>query len=100
MFNRKPAETPHALDETIASLISEIQESVSGSEQHTTMVSSLKTLMELRNADIATAKPATITPDAIVTVAGNLLGIGLILGFEKAHVITSKSLSFVPKVKI
>jgi hypothetical protein len=98
VFNRKPAVEVHELDETITSVISEISGLEAGTEQYTAAAGSLKVLIEARAVDKATAKPK-ISPDAIMTVAGNLLGIGLILGFEKANVITTKSLSFVPKVK-
>jgi hypothetical protein len=59
----------------------------------------IKTLMEARTADKAGAKQDSVSPDMIASIAGTLLSIGLILGFEKANVITSKSLSFVPKIK-
>jgi hypothetical protein len=100
VFNRTRKPELHALDSNIASLILEIEKEESGTEKHTTMVASLRTLMELRNADKALVGANRISPDAIAAVAGNLLSIGLILGFEKAHVLTSKSLSFVPKAKI
>lgn len=44
-------------------------------------------------------KSSHVSPDAIIAVAGNLLGIGLILQHERLHVVTSKALSFVMKTK-
>jgi len=41
-----------------------------------------------------------VSPDTIAVVMGNLLGIGLILGFEKANVITSKALGFIIKGRV
>lgn len=41
-----------------------------------------------------------ISPDTVFATLGNLAGIGLILGYEHAHVITSKALSFVTKTRI
>lgn len=41
-----------------------------------------------------------ISPDTIAVIAGNLLGIGLILVFEEKHVITSKALGFVLKGRV
>lgn len=41
-----------------------------------------------------------ISPDTIAIIAGNLLGIGLILGFEKANVITTKALGFIIKGRV
>jgi hypothetical protein len=40
-----------------------------------------------------------VSADAIVTAAASLGGIALILGFERAHVITTKALGFVAKLK-
>lgn len=100
MFTRKSKDKTHALDETIADVISEIKDADAGSEQQSALVVSLETLMTLRIADKASAKYPVITPDAIASIAANLLGIGLILGFEKANVITSKGLNFVPKINV
>ncbi len=41
-----------------------------------------------------------ISPDTMLVVGGNLLGILLILGYEKADIITSKAMSFVLKGKV
>lgn len=40
-----------------------------------------------------------VNPDTVLTIAGNLLGILLILNFEKIGYISSKALSFVLKPK-
>lgn len=40
-------------------------------------------------------KKPRISPDTIAMIAANLVGIVLILGYEKADVITSKALGFV-----
>ncbi len=41
-----------------------------------------------------------VSPDTILIVVGNLLGIGLILTYEKADVITTKALSFIIKGRV
>ncbi len=41
-----------------------------------------------------------VSPDTIAIIAGNLLGIALILGFEKANVLTSKALGFVMRGRV
>jgi hypothetical protein len=41
-----------------------------------------------------------ISKDTIAIIAGNLLGIGLILGFEKANIITTKALGFILKGRV
>lgn len=45
-------------------------------------------------------KSTSISPDTLAVVAGNLLGIALILGYEQSHVITSKALGFVLKGRV
>ena len=45
-------------------------------------------------------KSRNVSPDTIAVVAGNLLGIALILGYEQTHVITSKALGFVLKGRV
>ena len=41
-----------------------------------------------------------ISPDTLLVVGGNLLGILLILNFEKADIVTSKALGFVLKGRV
>lgn len=49
------------------------------------------------NDKIQNQKKDTVSKDTLVVVAGNLLGIALILSYEKLNIITSKALSFVIK---
>lgn len=41
-----------------------------------------------------------ITPDTLMIVAGNLVGIALILGYEHLHVVSSKALGFVLRGRV
>jgi hypothetical protein len=41
-----------------------------------------------------------LTPDTLVVVAGNLMGILLILNFERLDIVRSKALSFVLKGRV
>jgi hypothetical protein len=99
VFSRKTEDETHPLDETISTLISEFAGLETGSAEQNGCADTIKTLMEARTADEAARTRPTMSPDMIVSAAASLLGIALILGFEKANVITSKSLSFVPKIK-
>jgi hypothetical protein len=45
-------------------------------------------------------KDSSISADTLITVTANILGIVLVLGYEQAHVVTSKALSFIVKPKI
>lgn len=48
----------------------------------------------------AQEKSNRISPDTLAVIAGNLLGIILILGYEKADIITSKALAFVLRSRV
>lgn len=40
-----------------------------------------------------------ISPDVLITTLGNLAGIGVIVGHERANIIVSKAMLFVQKLK-
>jgi hypothetical protein len=101
VFNRKVVkDETHDLDETITNLTNGIAGLDDGSAEQAAAVSALKTLWELRAADKKSIERDTLSVDMAASIAASLLGIVAILAFEKSNVITSKSLSFVPKIKI
>jgi hypothetical protein len=92
MFGRKN-ETPlqAAIDEMLRELAT-----VSGdSEQAERIVARLTELNELQK----TNSSGPLSKDAVVTAATNIAGILLILNHERAHVVTSKALGFVQKLR-
>ena len=89
----------HQLDGVIAGLIDEIDSMPIGDENYAPAIESLRVLMEARTADKAAKTKLTVSNDVIVQAVTHLLGIGMILGFEKANVITSKALGFVPRTR-
>lgn len=63
-------------------------------EKYSKMVDNLSTLCSLdKNSN-------SIDVNTVITVAGSLVGIMLILKYEKLDIITSKALGFVPKLKM
>ena len=46
-----------------------------------------------------TERPSSVSPDALVSAATNLLGILLILNYERTEIVTTKALSFVSKTR-
>jgi len=100
VLNRKPKDETHPLDETIANLISGLAGLNEGEEAHTQAVQSLKILMELRAADKAEKRKLPVNPDVLTAAGAHVFGILLILGFEQKHVLTSKAMQFVPKIRI
>lgn len=98
MFNIAPRkDDTHQLDGAINKLIEEIDEMTAGDEAHTQAIASLRVLIEIRNADKAANTRSPVSTDAMLAAVAHLLGIGMIIGFEKANVITSKALGFVPR---
>lgn len=100
MFNRIPKDETHPLDAPIDDLIRSLAGMTEGEEVHTQAVASLKTLMELRNADKSEARKPPVSPEVAVAAGAHILGIAMILGFEMRHVLTSKAIAFVPKIRI
>jgi hypothetical protein len=100
VFARKSNDETHPLDESIENLTRALTGMTQGEEVHTQAVQSLKVLMELRNADKAESRKPPVSPEVLTAASAHILGILLILGFEQKHVLTSKAMSFVPKIRI
>lgn len=52
---------------------------------------------ELDSKDVEAAKPDRVTKDALVAAGASILGIALIINYERLNVIASKALGFVLK---
>lgn len=94
MFKRTQNEKT-GLEKAIEELHIEMNSVTADTEQYSQMADQLVKLYKLREFDA----PKKVSPDTLVLVGGNLLGIALIVGHERAHVVTSKALSFVLKLK-
>ena len=86
---QKPTAEKTGLETTIDNLISEMAGHDGNSEEYSKMTENLETLYKLKAED----KPDRVDRNTIAIVAGNLLGILVIVSFEKSHVMTSKALS-------
>ena len=95
----KKEKEPNYLDEEIKRVIEVMSECDPGSDKYVQMSENLKRLTEAK-ANYETEDKAKLNPNTILTAASNLLGIGLILNYEKLNIITSKALSFIIKPKI
>jgi hypothetical protein len=91
---RKPQNDP-GLDEAIADLLSELKGFTGETDEFKKMMHHLETLYKIK----AQEAPDHVSRDTMAIIAGNLAGIIVILGFEKANVITSKAMSFVMKAR-
>jgi hypothetical protein len=90
MFNfGKKEKKSDPLDELIQHHIAYLEGTEENDEIYAAGVANLKVLMEAKALQPA---PRTVSPDTMAIVAANLAGIIVILGFEKANVITSKAI--------
>ncbi len=79
-------------------MISELVSTMAGydatDEDYSRMASNLRTLLEAKAME---PKPERISLNTVAVVAGNLLGIAMILIFERKNVISTKSLGLLMK---
>jgi hypothetical protein len=83
------------LDKVIDDLLSEMAGVTGDSTEYDAMSAQLVRLMELK----ANVGPKRVSPDVLATALAHLAGILIIVGHERAHIITSKALGFVPKLR-
>lgn len=82
------------LEKEIEAVLLDMKEMYVGSEEYEVALNHLLTLHEINNSK---EKKWNVSPDTMAVVAGNLLGIVLILKHEELNVITSKAMNFVIK---
>lgn len=93
MFDRFRKEKTSVLDEPIAKLLTQMNKTEPGTKEYSVMVDQLE---RLNRAKVEETKPR-VNSDTWAIVAGNLLGILIIVAYEQKHVMVSKGLGFVMK---
>lgn len=83
------------VDNEISRVVIALQEKEPTSEEYSALLEKLSKLQKIRQEE----KPDTVSSNTIAMGAVNLTGILLILQHENLHVISSKALSFVSKLK-
>lgn len=94
IWNRKDQPTP--LDDLIEDAYAALKGMDESTEAYSEALRNLKELLEISATE---KKRTTPSPEAILSAAASLAGIVLILAFEQKHVITTKSLSLLPRIK-
>jgi hypothetical protein len=84
------------LEKVIDSALEGMSQLEPNSKEYTAIANNIEKLYKVKLEE----RSQRISPDTIAVVAGNLLGIALILGYEKANVITSKALGFIIKGRV
>lgn len=90
MFKKPPYEA--ALSQAITDALAELSSHEADSKEYAQTVDQIVKLYELK-------KKSRISPDVLATAGANLLGILVIVGHERAHVVTSKAMAFLGKLR-
>jgi len=94
MFNfKKKSAEQSGLEVAIDELHARMATNIEDPEKYAKDADNLTKLYKLREHDAR----KRVSPDTLALVAGNLLGIAMIVGHERAHIITTKALNFVQK---
>lgn len=99
MFNEKPVANKDGVAEAITSLLEDMSGLNSDSPEYAKMVDQLTKLYALKEIDAKIDHPRRVSADTLAIVGGNILGIVMIVGHERASVLTSKALTFLTKVR-
>lgn len=94
MFAKKPPHEPKLI-QIIDTQMSVLDEYLYDTEGFDSQLTRIERLYELKNVN----RPKPISQDTLVIAGANLAGIMLIVGHERAHVVTSKALSFLLKLR-
>lgn len=93
MFSNKPNPEMEELNRAITQVHTQLADETPESEEYANMVDQLVKLYAQKEK----IPSRRISPDTLLTVSANLLGIVVIVGHERANVITSKALGFLGK---
>jgi hypothetical protein len=82
---------PSDLDDAISRVLEEMKTTDLDSDKYLALLSNLESLVRLKKEQSANR----ISPDTKALVAANLIGILIIVGYERGHVMVSRGLNFV-----
>ena len=95
MFKKKPSLADEMLDDAIISLMREMDTFTGDTPEYARLSEQLDKLYKIKDNN----RPDSVKADTLALIAGNLAGILMIVGHERANVVTSKAISFVSKLK-
>lgn len=93
MFQKPPSDA--GLEKAIERVLHCMTEVEPDSDEYATLV---EQLVKLHTLKTNTAKTG-VSKDTLITVGANLVGVLLLLNYERTHIVTSKALSLVTKLK-
>lgn len=91
-----PTKQNTSLDDALESAILELKSHTADSEEYKKIVKQITALNKVRSSN----KRAPLSRDTLALVAGNLLGVWIIVSHEHVNVITSKAFSMIGKTRI
>lgn len=92
MFALKPPAGTPELDEAITSALRQLDSLPAYSDEYIKILNQIERLSALK-----TSRRQRVSPDTMALVLGNLVGIALIVGYERANVMSSSAKAFVLK---
>lgn len=95
MLSLRRQTEPDALAKEIDRVLADVSTEYVGSEEYATGIDQLVKLTEIK----AKHAKKPVSPDTWAIIAANLLGIALILHYERADIVTTKAIGFVSKLK-
>lgn len=84
---------PSPLDITIAEILTDMQGFNAESPEYERLLARVERLSKLK----AETRFRRVSPDTIAVVAGNILGILIIVAYERGHVMTTRAKEYVLK---
>ena len=84
------------LEKEIDRILKEAEYLNPDSEKYSQIAENIERLYKAKSYE----KDSKVSPDTMAVIIGNILGIVLILGYEKTNIITSKALGFVLKGRV
>ena len=94
MFGKKPNAAEVKLDAVKHKILDELIEHAPDDADYPTLMSHLERVDSMQHT-----KMQRVSPDAVVQTVGAFLSVLVIVMYEQKHVLTSKSLSLLPKFK-
>mgnify|MGYP003406553633 CR=1 FL=1 len=86
---------PTPLDDAITRLFDSLQGMDTESDEYSKTADQLVKLYKLNDESKSKKR---VSPDTLAIIAGNIAGIVAILGYERAHIVTSKAFGLVMKL--
>ena len=99
MFTKKSSTNKDGLTKAIDSLLEEMSDLNGDDPEYAKMADQLTKLYALKEVDYRVESNSRVSMDTMAVVGANLAGILMIVGHERANVVTSKALSLLMKLK-